>query len=287
MANTGQQAVLHLEAFADGPGGGNPAGVVLDASGLHDEEMQRLAHQLGYAETAFVTTPLDAERHARLRYFSPDAEVPFCGHATVATAVALAELHGAGDFLFDTRAGEIKLVTTGSENGILAAFTSVEPQVSPIDSGVLCRLLGLLSLAAGDLHADYPPLLAFAGNTHPTVVLGNAEAFEHFAFNGADMRKLMDEQGWAGTVTILRVLGPAEFEARNLFPVGNILEDPATGSAAASTGAYLRSIGAVEAPATITIRQGRHVGRPSILTAHVPVTGGITVSGTARRIEGR
>ncbi|MGA7204682.1 MAG: PhzF family phenazine biosynthesis protein [Specibacter sp.] len=286
MVDTEHPAVLHLEAFAEGPGGGNPAGVVLDASGLAEGQMQHLAHQLGYAETAFVTTPLDGARHARLRFFSPDAEVPFCGHATAATAVALAELHGVGAFLFDTNAGAIELVTTESGQGILAAFTSVEPRIAPIDPGVLQRLLGLLLLDAGDLHADYPPMLSFAGNTHPTLVLGSAESFEHFTFNGADMRTLMDDQGWAGTVTILRVLGPAEFEARNLFPVGNILEDPATGSAAASTGAYLRAIGALAPPATITIRQGRHVGRPSILTARIPAVGGITVSGSARRIEG-
>ncbi|WP_449374579.1 PhzF family phenazine biosynthesis protein [Arthrobacter psychrolactophilus] len=83
--------VLHLAAFADGPGGGNMAGVVLDAAGLSDEQMQQCARELGYSETAFVTTVLDVNRGARIRYFSPGAEVPFCGHATVATAVALAE----------------------------------------------------------------------------------------------------------------------------------------------------------------------------------------------------
>jgi PhzF family phenazine biosynthesis protein len=92
----------------------------------------------------------------------------------------------------------------------------------------------------------------------------------------------MREQGWLGTVTVLHALSPVEFEARNLFPVGRITEDPATGSAAASTGAYLREHGFTGR--TIQIRQGMHVGRPSLLTVTIPPYGGITVSGGATRI---
>lgn len=78
--------------------------------------------------------------------------------------------------------------------------------------------------------------------------------------------------GWDADVTV---------EARNLFPVGVMTEDPATGSAAASLGAYLRAIGAVTPPARVVVHQGRHIGRPSVLVVGVPVTGGIRVSGTA------
>lgn len=88
--------VLRFAAFASGPGGGNPAGVVLDASTLTDVAMQQIAADVGYAETAFVVGS-DSEtddRTLRVRYFSPGTEVPFCGHATVATAIALAERRG-------------------------------------------------------------------------------------------------------------------------------------------------------------------------------------------------
>lgn len=273
--------ILHLAAFADGPGGGNMAGVVLDAADLDDAQMQDIAKDLGYSETAFVTSPLDAGRRARIRYFSPGAEVPFCGHATVATAVALARKFGAGQFMLDTSVGEIVLDTAASEHGMEASFTSVEPRVTEFGPEVLQRLLGLLALDSGALHEDFPARLSFTGNIHPVVVLREKGEFDAFGFDAGAMRSLMDEQGWAGTVTVLRVIGPTEFEARNLFPVGTIREDPATGSAAASTGAYLRAIGAVDAPASVLIHQGRHVGRPSILRVSIPTTGGITVSGTA------
>ncbi|MCU1447203.1 PhzF family phenazine biosynthesis protein [Cryobacterium sp.] len=284
--------VLRFAAFTDpatgrGQDGGNPAGVVLDASGLDDTAMQALAAQVGYAETAFVTVPVvDGDRrHSRLRFFSPVAEVPFCGHATVATAVALAGRGGVGALTFDTSVGPITIETRNTDAGITASFTSVEPQVRPIVPGVLAALLGLLGVPPAALHPDFPPRLSFAGNWHPVLVFADQGQFDTFTFEPTAMRALMDEQGWAGTVTTLSVRGPAEFEARNLFPVGTMSEDPATGSAAASVGGYLRELGRVAPPARVVIRQGRHVGRPSLLLVDVPVTGGIVVSGSAAQID--
>ena len=77
-------AILRYTAFTDDPAGGNPAGVVLDASELTDARMQEIAAELGYSETAFATSREDGGYD--VRYFSPEAEVPFCGHATIATA---------------------------------------------------------------------------------------------------------------------------------------------------------------------------------------------------------
>ena len=279
--------ILRLTAFAADPSGGNPAGVVLDASALTDAEMQRIAASIGYAETAFLVRPptRQAPDRAGIRYFSPTAEVPFCGHATIATAVALAGRGSAESFVFETNIGEVRIVTRQTADGIVASFTSVEPRVEPIRASVLGHLLRLLGIAAADLHPDYPPMLAFAGNVHPVLVFSDTAAFDGFRFDPAEVRALMDAEGWAGTVTTMRVLGPLEFEARNLFPVGTMTEDPATGSAAASVGGYLRALGLVDAPARVLIRQGRHVGRPSLLTVDIPATGGIVVSGTASIIS--
>ena len=283
--------VLRYAAFtdpdlADASAGGNPAGIVLDASGLDDAEMQAIAAEVGYAETAFVTVPMvDGDpRRSRLRYFSPVAEVPFCGHATVATAVALAGRDGAGTLTFDTSVGAITIETLATDAGLTASFTSVEPAVRTIAPEVLGALLGLLGASAGSLHPDYPPRQAFAGNWHPVLVFAGLDEFDAFTFDPAAMRQLMDAQGWAGTVTTLALRGDAEFEARNLFPVGTLTEDPATGSAAASVGGYLRELGLVRPPTRVVIHQGRHVGRPSLLLVDVPVTGGIVVSGAAAEI---
>ncbi|MBF4580096.1 PhzF family phenazine biosynthesis protein [Frigoribacterium sp. VKM Ac-2530] len=302
--------VLRLTAFADGPGGGNPAGVVLDASTLDDVRMQQIAAEVGYAETAFVVDGALAgdDRGVRARYFSPIAEVPFCGHATIATAVALAGERGPGPFRFETAVGPVVIETTreavaGGESELRASFTSVEPRTRPLGDAVGDELLGLLALDRDDLDPAWPLAEAFAGNWHPVVAVRSLAVFDSFGFDPGAVRELMDRQGWSGTVTVVCTKGvdlgvdlgaavvtrgadaelPA-IEARNLFPVGDITEDPATGSAAAALGAYLRAVGLLEPPARFAVRQGRHVGRPSLLTVDVPVVGGITVSGTAALI---
>jgi PhzF family phenazine biosynthesis protein len=277
--------VLRYNAFAADPTGGNPAGVVLDADDLSDERMLQIAAQVGYSETAFVTsrrTDTGTPRY-RVRFWSPSAEVPFCGHATVATAVALAERSGAGEVLFETGGGEVSLRSESDDEGtVTVSFTSVEPKVQDLDRGVLVRLLELLGIEPSDLDPRFPPKEVFAGNWHPILVIRDRELFDQFRFSPAPVAALMREQGWHGTVTVLHAAGESDVDARNLFPVGRITEDPATGSAAASTGAFLREHGVVDR--TIRIHQGAHVRRPSLLTVTIPPRGGIVVSGGAVRI---
>ncbi|NQW89757.1 PhzF family phenazine biosynthesis protein [Curtobacterium sp. VKM Ac-2861] len=276
--------VLRYTAFAAEPGGGNPAGLVLDAAALTDDEMLAVAREVGYPETAFVVGATATGPH--VRYFSPAAEVPFCGHATVALAVALAERQGLGRRVFTTAAGEVALdATTGPDGVVQVAMTSVEPATRDIDPALLGRLFDLLGLTADDIAPGFPVLESFAGNWHPVLVLHDRELFHQFRFAPGPLADLKREADWQGTVTVLHRTGEREYEARNLFPAGRITEDPATGSAAASTGAYLREVGAVEPGDRVVIRQGRHVGRPSLLLVDVPESGGITVTGSATPID--
>ena len=276
--------VLRYAAFTDDPDGGNPAGIVLDASALDDAEMQRIAAEVDFAETAFVTG-----RHgdARvLRYFSPIAEVPFCGHATIATAVVIAEHEGPGRVRFDTPVGEIAIDTSDDGTGPRAAFTSVDTELAHFPEFVLDALLELIAIDRTQLDERYPPRLAFAGNWHPVIVISEPAVFDEFRFDPGAVRAFMDSQGWPATITVLHrtmdgVDGVMRFEARNLFPVGRITEDPATGSAAAAVGGYLRGLGAVRPPQRVRIEQGRHVGRPGELVVDIPEQGGIVVSGRA------
>lgn len=284
--------IARYAAFAESPDGGNPAGVVLDAAGLSDDRMQQIAADVGYSETAFVFPGAHdvadrdrAERRYRVRYWSPAAEVPFCGHATVATAVALAERDGVGPMVFDTPAGAIPITTIRASSGAIdVAMTSVEPSVRTIAPDVLTQLLDFLGLEAADIDERFPPREAYAGNWHPILVLQDAGVFHQFRFAPSAIAALMQAQGWTGTVTVLHEAGADDFLARNLFPVGRLTEDPATGSAAASTGAYLRALGYASGGSRITIHQGAHVGRPSLLTVYVPTRGGITVTGSASPI---
>ncbi|WP_427007345.1 PhzF family phenazine biosynthesis protein [Pseudarthrobacter sp. H2] len=284
MENTPE--VLRYAAFSTTPNGGNPAGLVLDAGHLDDAGMLAVAAAVGYAETAFVTERgVDGDpRRSRVRYFSPIAEVPFCGQATIALAVALSVRDGAGSFTFDTPVGPVVIETSGDGADITASFTAVEPQLAAFDDAVLAELLGLLGVGRGDLDPAYPPRIAYSGNWHPVLVFADHTLFDSFGFDAEAVRRLMDVRGWAATVTVLHRIADGEFEARNLFPVGAITEDPATGAAAAAVGAYLRILGLVEPPSRVLIHQGRRIGRPGLLTVDIPAAGGIVVSGRAVRI---
>lgn len=277
--------VLRYAAFASSPDGGNPAGVVLDARGLSAETMQRIAAEVDYAETAFLTGTTDAGART-IRYFSPIAEVPFCGHATIATAIALAE---DGDALgplpttirFATPVGDIPITVTREPDGVRAAFTSRPPVITPLPGEDLDAILGLVGLAADDLDPALPPRIADAGNPHPLLVIAELEVFDRFTFDPIAARTLMDARGWPATIAVVHRLGDSAFAARNIFPVGRITEDPATGSAAAALGGYLRELGAVPVPYQVEVHQGAHVGRPGLLTVDIPASGGIVISGTA------
>ncbi|WP_026529727.1 PhzF family phenazine biosynthesis protein [Haematomicrobium sanguinis] len=283
--------VVKYAAFTREGMGGNPAGIVLDARGLDDASMLGIAADVGFAETVFVIEPNVGGngRLQRVRYFSPSAVVPFCGHATVALAVSLSETGETGDYRFLTPVGEITISTERVGGKVKASFASVEPHVRDLDDRALAEVLALLGLGRDAIDDRFPPKEAFAGNWHPNIVLSRREDFDGFTFDGAAMSEIMRRNNWTGTVSVLRYLGVGEdgvevFEARNLFPVGAMLEDPATGSAAASTGAYLRAIGRVAPPARVRIYQGENLGRPSELIADVPESGGITVSGFATRL---
>ncbi|MEU4424978.1 PhzF family phenazine biosynthesis isomerase [Actinoplanes sp. NPDC024001] len=258
-------------AFSDDPAGGNPAGVVLDAAQLDDAKMLAIAAELGYSETAFVTGRRGAAY--RVRYFSPLAEVPFCGHATVATAVAL----GPGDHLFVTNAGEVPVAVADG----VATLTSVPPAVSELPDDELTALLAALRWATDDLDPALPPRIAYAGAYHPVLAVTSRQRLADLDYDVPALKALMTERGWT-TVQLVHRTGPASFDVRDPFPVGGVYEDPATGAAAAAFGAYLRELGVVGPDATVALRQGDDLGRPSRLTVRL-VAGepGVRVSGNA------
>jgi PhzF family phenazine biosynthesis protein len=265
--------VLRYVAFSDRPDGGNPAGVVLDASGLSEERMLAIAAEVGYSETAFV----DGDD---IRYFSPLAEVPFCGHATVATAVALAERDGPGDLVLQTLSGPVPVITRRDDQGRLTAtLTSVPPRVEPVDEADVEEVLAALRWARADLDPALPPRVGYAGAHHLVMAARTRERLAHLAYDFDRLGAIMAARDWT-TVQLVWREDTLRFHSRNPFPPGGVVEDPATGAAAAALGAYLRELGLVEPPATVTILQGEDMGRPGRLLvdlhagrAEIDVTG--------------
>ena len=273
--------ILRYAAFSRDPAAGNPAGVVPDASGLDAPQMQRIAAEVGFSETAFLVPGADPQ-HLSVRYFSALAEVPFCGHATIASAVALAERNGPGRLTLHTMAGEVEVSSRYDEDGALvAALTSVAPRVEPLPAPDLDEILASLNWEAADLDPQLPPRLAFAGAWHPVIAAASRTRLADLAYDFDRLGRLMGERDWI-TVALVWRESAEVFHARNPFPPGGVVEDPATGAAAAAFGAYLRELGLVDVPCTVTVHQGEDLGRPSRLTVDIPAGDGpITVSGHA------
>jgi PhzF family phenazine biosynthesis protein len=270
--------VLRYAAFTDDPAGGNPAGVVLDAAGLDDARMLAIAAELGYSETAFLVG-------RELRYFSPLAEVPFCGHATVATAVALAEQGEDGEITFRTASGTVPVTTSRDGAGrVTATLTSVPPSVAGVDAGDLHEALAALGWAEGDLDPALPPRVGYAGAHHLVLAAATRPRLAALDYDFDRLGALMRARDWT-TVQLVWRESELRFHCRDPFPVGGVVEDPATGAAAAAFGAYLRELGLVEPPARVTLLQGEDLGRPSLLLVDVPADRPeIDVTGTAVRM---
>ncbi|MBT2364258.1 PhzF family phenazine biosynthesis isomerase [Streptomyces sp. ISL-10] len=286
---TAKHEVLHYTAFSGDPDGGNPAGVVLDASGLDDAAMLSIAAGLGYSESAFLTAPpegLGGEpgRAFTLRYFSPKAEVPFCGHATVATAVALGERIGTGDLVFATRAGTVPVTVSEADGEVRATLTTVEPHTESVTAADLTEALAALDWPATDLDPAFPPRIAFAGARHLVLAAATRERLADLAYDFARLEALMHRLDLT-TVQLVWRESDTVFHVRDPFPVGGVVEDPATGAAAGAFGAYARELGLVPEASVLTLHQGEDLGRPGVLTVELREGDKrVRVTGTGTRI---
>ncbi|MGY1453759.1 PhzF family phenazine biosynthesis protein [Streptomyces sp. SS8] len=298
----GAPDVLRYTAFSSDPDGGNPAGVVLDARGLDETRMLAIAAEVGYSETAFLTPLPDGDgvpgaapgRGFAVRYFSPVAEVSFCGHATVAAAVALAERIGPGELVFATPAGTVPVTVTEEGGALRATLTSVEPYVDGIGEDDLAEALAALGWQPGELDPALPARIAYAGARHLVLAAATRERLAALDYDFERLRALMLRLDLTTLQLVWREGEPdggtgtgagAVFHVRDPFPVGGVVEDPATGAAAAAFGGYLRALGLVTAPAVVTLHQGHDMGRPGLLEVGLREDDPrVRVSGAAARI---
>ncbi|SEG40222.1 phenazine biosynthesis protein PhzF family [Thermomonospora echinospora] len=283
--------IVRYTAFTTDPAGGNRAGVVLDAAGLDDAAMLGIAADLGYSETAFLTAPPDGlgeeGRAFTVRYFSPKAEVPFCGHATIATAVALAERIGPGPLVFATRSGTVPVEVAEDPQGALrATLTSVEPYVEEAGEADVSEALAALGWRAEELDPALPPRIAYAGARHLVLAAATRARLADLDYDFERLTAYMTARDLV-TVQLVWRESADTFHVRDPFPVGGVVEDPATGAAAAAFGAYLRELGQVGPAAELTLHQGEDMGRPSVLTVELREGDPrVRVSGTAVPLSG-
>ena len=295
--------IHRIAAFSDGAVGGNPAGVVVAEALPPVEEMQRIAAEVGFSETAFAAplaqmAPLapiapdaagtagDAPRY-RVRYFAPASEVPFCGHATIALGAVLAR--GSGDGLFRLQLNDAEITVEGRREGdLFAAALQSPPTRSELAAPELAReFLALFNYREKDLDPRIPPALAHAGANHFVIGLASRAALARMKYDLEAGRLLMNLEGVV-TVVLAWAESPYLFHTRNPFASGGVYEDPATGAGTAALAGYLRDLGwpGLAAGGRIDVVQGEDMGMRSRLTAELRGVSGssIRISGTARML---
>jgi len=273
--------VHHIAAFTDGADGGNPAGVVVCDALPDAATMQAMAADIGYSETAFAAP---VEDRWRVRYFAPEVEVDFCGHATIAVGAELAKREGSGSFKLELNRARITVDGHCSDATWGASFLSPPTHSRNVSPEVIDEALALFSLTPQALDDRIPCAIANAGMDHLVLALRERGALRAMHYNLEKGRDLARRQGIV-TFSLLHAATPQIFHARNPFPIGGVYEDPATGAAAAALAGYLRDP-AWPHQGSILIRQGEDMGVPCSLRVEItgPAGAPVRVSGSVRPI---
>lgn len=278
-------SLIKISAFSDGNIGGNPAGVLISEELPSASDMQTIAADVGYSETVFAK-PLsnDNKDGWRVRYFSPESEVPFCGHATIALGAALAMQNGAG--VFPLQLNETNITVEGIVTGEIfsAALQSPNTFSKPATPDMIENALALFDYSGDDLDQRIPPAFANGGANHLIIGLNSREALSAMNYDLNAGRTFMND---ADLVTVMFAYAetPQKFHTRNPFASGGVFEDPATGAATAAFAGYLRDL-EWEHNGVINIVQGEDMGARSLIRAEITeeIGASIRVSGATRLI---
>lgn len=274
--------ILRIAAFSSNNKGGNPAGVVICNEMPTENEMLKTAKQVGYSETAFLRQEKDGWK---IRFFAPEIEVSFCGHATIASGAALGEYFGAGVYKLFLNQGEISVSVSKSEAGtFIATLQSPETWSEAAPQEYVEKILDEFNLSIDNLNSNFPVSFAFAGAKHLIVFLKEKSNLKEMSYDFERMKTLMKKEELV-TINLLWIESNQLFHSRNLFPPGGVYEDPATGAAAAALAGYLRDI-KWQGGNSFDILQGEHMGSPSRLSVEYSdiVGDGVKVTGETRHI---
>ena len=284
---TGRPYVIY-DVFTRDALAGNPLAVVLDATGLDTAAMQKIAGEFNLSETVFVAPPRDPAHAAAIRIFTPQYEMPFAGHPTVGTAIALAERAGSvsGEqatlLVLEEKIGDVRCAVTKKPGQ--AAFAEFDlPQLSkPVDfvpdEGAIAAALGI---GVDDIGFDgHRPGLWSAGVPYLAVPVSGLAVIASLQFDAAawlDLAPIRDNGAPASAYIYCRETRDeaSSFHARMFVPGPPAYEDPATGSAAAAfSGAIQHFDRLADGSHGCWIEQGVEMGRPSRIRLELQVAAG-------------
>ncbi|MER6208148.1 PhzF family phenazine biosynthesis protein [Streptomyces sp. NPDC001642] len=266
------RSFMQVDVFSTSPCSGNPVAVVLDGTGLSDEEMQALARWTNLSETTFLLPPTVPEADYRVRIFTPGGELPFAGHPTLGSARAW--LEGGGTPQDDERVVQecgVGLVTVRRGEGVLSFAAPPRLREGALDEDQLLGFVGALGIERDQVVAH-----EWVDNGPGWAVVRLSTAAEVLALE-PDFSLVPDAM--VGAIGAHPDGSRHAFEMRTFAPGAGVPEDPACGSMNAGVGQWLTSTGA--APASYRVSQGTRLGRAASIEITADADGTVWVSGAA------
>lgn len=278
-----------LDVFTDRPLAGNPLAVVLDCDGLDDNAMQAIAREFNLSETVFVLPPRDPVNTARIRIFTPLAELPFAGHPTIGAAILIGELRAADllggqdvGIVLEEKIGKVSCTVRHMPGRAHHAYFIV-PNL-PSRTGLPRKnedIAAALSLEPSDIGFGRHVASIYSAGVAFTFVPVAGQAALARAKPRLDLfdQNLVPADAAKAFLYTREVQNPNhQFQARVFAPNLGVMEDPATGSAAAAFSGVLMAFEKLQSGRhEILIEQGRHMGRPSLLMLGLDVEHGVLV----------
>ncbi len=280
------------DVFTDERYAGNPLAVIMDARGLSGEQMQTITREFNLAETSFVLPSEDPANTARIRIFTPGYEMPFAGHPTVGTAIAIARARNlSGELRLELNAGLFPVAVESSEDGGFSEFKN--PNL-PVETGAppsMELLEAALSLPGGSIDRGAAKPRRIGAGVDYIYCRTSIESVRMAKVNSAAWEALdLDNIVGVHLYTEGGEAADAAYHARMFAPDAGVIEDPATGSAAAALPGHIAlSDDLSDGEHHWIIEQGFAMGRPSRIHARVETVGGkvrsVRIGGNAIKMQ--
>lgn len=285
--------IYQVDAFTRTRFEGNPAGVVLNADGLTDTQMQAIARELNNPETAFICSPFDDSHDMCVRFFTPTTEVPTCGHATISAHYVNAKVNRLPSCVVHQHIGigvlPVEIIRQDEDYSII--MTQGDVSVSPpVTTDIRNSIIDAMGLRPTDLDTRLPMKIASTGHSKVMIGVYKKECLNNLQPNMNRLMYISQKIDCNGYFVFTLDSGEEDIltHGRMFAPAIGIHEDPVTGNANGPLGAYLACQGIIDTldgKFTFNAKQGEAIGRPGIVTVTVGVDNGtptkVTIQGDA------
>ncbi|MBL3530807.1 PhzF family isomerase [Companilactobacillus zhachilii] len=268
--------VYQVDAFTKIKLAGNPAGVVTNAEGLTEKQMQTIARELNNSETAFILPPTKNQADIKIRFFTPTTEVPICGHATIGANFvrAIENNLDSQTIIQETGAGNLPIEISKRNNTYQIMMTQGDISVAePLDMTTQSRILNALGLTPDQRNQKFPMAIASTGAAKVMIAIDSESTLDNLKPDLEALKSITPDINCNGYYVF--VVTPDEehlIHGRMFSPASGINEDPVTGNANGPLGAYLVKYNLVKISGNLlefSIIQGEKIKRPGTMLVRV------------------